>query len=264
MKRFRIRWSRALTSPLSQVLSQTVGRLGSKTKRRLHSLETVIAAVEAERDRLRKELRDLIHYTDAEIRQLNQTIEALEQERDELQLQLWSIEETEAAASAPSRIDADAAGDGGLAPNNLYVSESSEEETAGLSKQSAAKAIESAIEGALESDSDLSWLRLALVGGHSATRRGVIQELKGRYGLKHCVEIPRMTESNTNRSRVKAKIRHCDLVVIITGYMGHRLTEIVYSLKAADALAGEVLQLSCRGKSGVVREIIKHLGEVQS
>ena len=107
----------------------------------------------------------------------------------------------------------------------------------------------------------LSGLRLALVGGHSSTRRGVIEELKGRYGLKHCVEIPRMTESNTNRSRVKAKIGRCDLVVIITGYMGHRLSEIVYSLKAADALAGDVLQLSCRGKSGVVREIIKHLGD---
>lgn len=246
MRRFRLSWSKALTRPLSQAISQAAGRFNRKTKRQLHSLETIIAVVEAERDRLRQELRDLVHYTDAEILQLNQTIEALEQERDELQLQLWSLEE------AGSSKQADSAAPESELPLETAIATSAE-----------LKAIvqEAASDG--QDASDLSWLRLALVGGHSATRRGVIQELK-RYGLKHCVEIPRMTESNTNRSRVKAKIRHCDLVVIITGYMGHRLSEIIYSLKAADALAGEVLQLSCKGKSGVVREIIKHLGEVQS
>ncbi|MGF1536127.1 MAG: hypothetical protein ACFB4J_06525 [Elainellaceae cyanobacterium] len=246
MKRFRLSLGKVLKRPLSQAISQAVGRFGRKTKRQLHSLETIIAAVEAERDRLRQELRELVHYTDAEILQLNQTIEALEKERDELQLQLWSIEEA-AAANEADRVTLESE-----FPVEVAIASSAELEAI---TQKAAPDTQDA--------SDLSWLRLALVGGHSTTRRGVIQELK-RYGLKHCVEIPRMTESNTNRSRVKAKISQCDLVVIITGYMGHRLSEIIYSLKAADALAGEVLQLSCKGKSGVVREIIKHLGEVQS
>ncbi len=246
MKRFRPRWSRALAFPLSQAISHTVGRFGGKTKRRLQSLEAIIAVVESERDRLRQELRELVHYTDAEILQLNKAIEELQQERDELQLKLWSLEEAEAAKS-----------DSALPVETVYLTSTADNSDV-ISVTSAALEQVEEIQA-----SDLSWLRLALVGGHSATRRGVIQELKGRYGLKHCVEIPRMTESNTNRSRVKAKIGQCDLVVIITGYMGHRLSEIVYSLKAADALAGEVLQLSCRGKSGVVREIMKHLGEVQ-
>jgi len=240
MKRFRFRWSRALKYPLSQAITQTVGRFGVTPRRRLHSLEAAIAVVQAERDRLREELRDLVTYTDAEILQLNQAIDELQQERDELQLKLWSLEE---------------------AASNLARSEAQESSAETTASPYPAVTVVDAV--AQESSDDLSGLRLALVGGHSATRRGVIQELKGRYGLKHCVEIPRMTESNTNRSRVKAKIGRCDLVVIITGYMGHRLSEIVYSLKAADSLAGDVLQLNCRGKSGVVREIIKHLGEVE-
>ncbi|MGB3612863.1 MAG: hypothetical protein WBA10_03650 [Elainellaceae cyanobacterium] len=244
MKRFRFRWSRALTYPLSHAISHTVGRFGKAPRRRLQSLEAAIAVVQAERDRLREELQDLVNYTDAEILQLNQTIDELQQERDELQLKLWGLEEaTSNAVEAVATSDCP--------------------ETA-IAAYPVVDAVVDAVDAIAQNASDdLSGLRLALVGGHSATRRGVIQELKGRYGLKHCVEIPRMTESNTNRSRVKAKIGRCDLVVIITGYMGHRLSEIIYSLKAADSLAGDVLQLNCRGKSGVVREIIKHLGEVE-
>ncbi|MEO0408421.1 MAG: hypothetical protein AAF289_13820 [Cyanobacteria bacterium P01_A01_bin.135] len=238
MKRLRFRWSRALTHPLSHVITKTVGRFGGTSRRRLHSLEAAIAAAYTERDRLRGELQDLVQYTDAEILQLNQTIDELQQERDDLQLKLWLLEESIQQAEKAT----------------LEAVDSSERVPAPARPP----------QGKAESGSDvLSGLRIALVGGHSATRRGVIQELKGRYGLKHCVEIPRMTESNTNRSRVKAKIGRCDLVVIITGYMGHRLSEIVYSLKAADALAGDVLQLNCRGKSGVVREIMNHLGDAQ-
>jgi hypothetical protein len=43
---------------------------------------------------------------------------------------------------------------------------------------------------------------------------------------------------------------------MITGYMGHDLSQIVSKLKKDSVLRGEVLPLSCRGKSGVVREIM--------
>ena len=68
-----------------------------------------------------------------------------------------------------------------------------------------------------------------------------------------------MNEANTSRNRVKSKIHRCNLVVLITGYMSHRLTEIVFSLKDAGALAGDVLQVSSKGKSGVLRGILDHV-----
>lgn len=103
--------------------------------------------------------------------------------------------------------------------------------------------------------SNLSSLRLALVGGHEATRREVIRELKENYNLENTVEVAPSSETYVDRSIVQNKINNCDLIVVITGYMGHDLSKIVSDLKKDDALIGEVLPLSCRGKSGVIREI---------
>ena len=103
---------------------------------------------------------------------------------------------------------------------------------------------------------DLSSLNLALVGGHEATRREVIHELQENYQLKYFAEVAPSDEAYVNRSNVQTKISNCDLVAMITGYMGHDLSKIVLELKQNDALVGEVLTLSCRGKSGVVREIL--------
>ena len=103
---------------------------------------------------------------------------------------------------------------------------------------------------------DLSSLNLALVGGHEATRREVIRELQENYQLKYCAEVAPSDEAYINRNNVQTKINNCDLVAIITGYMGHDLSKIVSELNKDDALVGEVLPLSCRGKSGVVREIL--------
>jgi thioredoxin-like negative regulator of GroEL len=103
---------------------------------------------------------------------------------------------------------------------------------------------------------DLSSLRLALVGGHEATRREVICELREGYGLEDAVEVPPSSEAYVDRSSVQTKINNCDLIAVITGYMGHDLSLIVSDLKKDGALVGEVLPLPCRGKSGVVREIL--------
>lgn len=43
--------------------------------------------------------------------------------------------------------------------------------------------------------------------------------------------------------------------------MNHSLTEAVYGLKSAGAISGKVVMLNFRGKSGVVREILKHSRE---
>ena len=103
---------------------------------------------------------------------------------------------------------------------------------------------------------DLSSLRLALVGGHEATRREVIRELTESYSLENTVEVAPSSEAYVDRSTVQNKINNCDLIAVITGYMGHDLSKIVSELKKDGVLIGEVLPLSCRGKSGVVREIL--------
>lgn len=103
---------------------------------------------------------------------------------------------------------------------------------------------------------DLSSLRLALVGGHVATRREVIRELNESYSLEDTVEVAPSSETYIDRSSVQTKISDRDLIAVITGYMGHDLSQIVSNLKKNGALVGEVLLLPCRGKSGVVREIL--------
>lgn len=103
---------------------------------------------------------------------------------------------------------------------------------------------------------DLSSLKLALVGGHETTRTEVIRELKQSYGLENAVEVAPSSEAYVDRSSVQAKISDCGLIAVIAGYMGHDLSKIVSDLKRDGALVGKILLLPCRGKSGVIREIL--------
>ncbi len=103
----------------------------------------------------------------------------------------------------------------------------------------------------------LASISLALVGGHQATRREVIRELCEGYGLKHYVEVPPSSEAYINRSSVQGQISNCHLIAVIAGYIGHDLSQIVSDLQKNGALAGQVLFLACRGKSGIVRSIIQ-------
>ncbi len=106
---------------------------------------------------------------------------------------------------------------------------------------------------------NLASIRLALVGGHQATRREVIRELCENYGLPNCVEVAPSSEAYISRSNVQAQISNCNLIAVITGYMGHDLSQIVSDLKKDGALTGDVFFLACRGKSGVVRAILNKL-----
>lgn len=293
MKRFRSDWHRTFVHPISKIFVSAVGELSGLGRRRRPSRDANLAAVLGERDRLYQEMQDLVQYTDAEIEQLKQTIEHLRYERDALQMQVWQLEEqlgqdasgvlpeTAASTVAPPSLEPEpmaSARPSDLADSDVadslssdvFASSDASADPADLIDQEIYITIGQEASQAQDDDEtslisipslDLSGLRLALIGGHPSTRRGVIQELQLNYGLRHVVEIPRMTESNTNRSKVKSKIGRCTLVVLITGYMSHRLTEIVYSLKDAGSLAGDVLQLNCRGKSGVVREILNHVAQ---
>ncbi|MEB3311645.1 MAG: hypothetical protein VKJ02_15585 [Snowella sp.] len=103
----------------------------------------------------------------------------------------------------------------------------------------------------------LSSISLALVGGHSTTRRAVIQELKENYALQSAIEVPPSSEAYINQNTVQEKIQNSDLIAVITGYIGHDLTNIISDLKRNHALKGEVLFLNCRGKSGIIRSIVE-------
>ncbi len=107
-----------------------------------------------------------------------------------------------------------------------------------------------------ESPVDLSATRLALVGGHEATRREVIRELRKYHGVHEVVEVAPSSTAHIDQSSVQAKLANVTLIAVITGYMGHDLSSIVRSLQQAGNLTGQVLWLACRGKRGVVREIL--------
>jgi len=252
MKRALTRWSRFVTTTLSRTLTQTTrlpGKLRLNKRRdrrdaRVHELLESMTLdhdrltiecdrLAAELERVQNETQEFVQYADAENNRLKAENEALRQENANLaknyeELQLYSLELEEQVEYVTAYLRADAIATAEAADN-----------------------------AAPEPHHDLSQYSLALVGGHPTTRQSVLKELSSIYGLnvKNCVEIPPFTEVSTNSNKVKAKISRCDLVVIITGYMGHGLTKIVYDLKSAGAIAGEVLMLNCRGKSGVVREI---------
>ena len=47
------------------------------------------------------------------------------------------------------------------------------------------------------------------------------------------------------------------LIVVITGYLNHAMTNCISRLKASGALSGEVMLVNCRGRTSVVREIFQ-------
>jgi hypothetical protein len=107
---------------------------------------------------------------------------------------------------------------------------------------------------------DLSGLRLGLVGGHHNTRFAVLSELRHKYGLQESVEIEPSRRRCLDQTHLKAKLSNCDLIVLITGYMGHSLSGSVMNLKNSGALRGDILKLTtqCNATSSILREIVKY------
>jgi hypothetical protein len=103
----------------------------------------------------------------------------------------------------------------------------------------------------------LSSLKIAIVGGHVATRREVERELRERHGLVHYAEVAPSSEAHIDRDLVRDQTSGRDLVVVIASYTGHDLTNHVRDLQRAGELPGHVIWPRCRGKSGVVREILE-------
>ena len=166
----------------------------------------------------------------ADYNQLMQTNTGLARELDELQLRVWELEQ---------QVD----------ELLLYIAE--------VMGADAPKVT------AVEAAPDLKWLMLGVVGGHEATQREVINELSLIHGLKRWVVVPPTWECSMKKSVLKEKLERCDLIVLITGYMNHSLTHAVFGLKASGSIAGKVVLLNFRGKSGVVREVLRHVAALE-
>ncbi|MEO0458556.1 MAG: hypothetical protein AAF152_18525 [Cyanobacteria bacterium P01_A01_bin.114] len=193
-------------------------------------------ALTIEREQLRQELNDLYDYSGRELQKLKSQIEALQKQAEDLQLNIFEVEDERDALLAQLA---------SLPPETPEIPKTRQAETVEISATKA----------------DLSKLHLALVGGHDATRREVIKELSTQYGLnaKKCIELPPFDHGSLGKSRIKSKIQHCDLIVIITGYINHKQTDSINRLRDKGALSGEVLPINCRGKSGVVRQILDYV-----
>lgn len=188
-----------------------------------------LAALRGDYNQLKQELDELIEYTDREIAQLKGQNVELAKAQEALQLRVWDLEEQIEALLE-------------YITNEVVTVTTSD-----------------FLIGAEGAEVDLSQLHLALVGGHDATRREVIQELTECYGLKKWVELPPFEHSSSKRSHIRSRIQRCDLIVVITGYMNHRMTDNINQLKASGALAGDVMLVNCRGKTGVVRAILQRI-----
>ncbi len=106
---------------------------------------------------------------------------------------------------------------------------------------------------------DLSNVSIALVGGHDNTRHHVIEKLQQVHGLKkrHLHELSH--EHTSDRGQVKEKIKNCDFVFVITGYISHKLHDSVMQLRDKDALKGDVVRLDNHGTTGVLRDILTYV-----
>ncbi|HWE60645.1 MAG TPA: hypothetical protein VHB98_02960 [Chloroflexota bacterium] len=101
----------------------------------------------------------------------------------------------------------------------------------------------------------LAGKRIALVGGHARTREHVRARLE-RWGVR----VDEVAPPNNGRIKerdIADKIHSSDLILLIVGYMGHDMSNVVNNLVRRDVLAGTVLPVDCRGTSGICRAIAR-------
>lgn len=244
---------------------QDVQQRESEARRQTEKLSQMITALTSERDQALQKFHELEQFL-VEVPNVDELSAALEAAKTQFrEFEEYAVEENEQLKSANEQLtqkynDAQLQI---LALNEqveFYLKYLAKPPLEQSTEEAAAAVFNPEFETVLEAI-DLSGLRLALVGGHPDTRREVIRELSENYRLQDYVEVAPSSEAYLSRSSVRAKIGNCDLIVVITGYMGHDLSQIVSELKRDGALNGQVLLLGrqVKAKSGVVREIITYV-----
>ena len=236
-------------------------------QRNIEKLQTRYSKLQRDRDFLqrdRNELNALFNYADkenkgldAEKDEMRSHIQKLEAEKAALHSKVVFLEhklglrayETGADSNQADAKAADSQLDSQLLTAEPLAPDAADVISANLEPLSAEQDIEFTV--------DLSNISLALVGGHETTHREVAEELK-KYGLKRCVHVPPHSRESNNRHQIRDKIGNCDLVVTITSYVDHSVSNCVKQLSDTQMLTGEVIRIHCHGKSGVVREVLQY------
>lgn len=239
MRKLILKWLRQAFLTLQVKLKQQIDGMSGKDRRDKRRLMQHLSTLQAEQNLMQREAADNKRLANLEIRGLTVLKKQAEDERDDLQLQVWELEQ---------QIE-------GLMG---YIAQVHDADTRLQPKSTTPLEKTDTLAGALAPD--LSVLVLGLVGGHPATRQSVIEELATHYGLKDWVVIPPLREVSIRKSKLKRKLSRCDLIVIIADYMSHPLTRAIHNLQASGAIKGEVMLLNCHGKSGVLRDILQHVG----
>ena len=219
--------------------------MGNKNRHKVRGLTTALKAARRERDQLKRDIRELIQYADEETQRLHLENEWLKQEQEQFQLRVLELKQQVDHLSLclnqkQERIPY-------LNSVDLTMRQSGETK---FGWHDNGQAI------------DLADLNLAFVGGRPNVRRMVIQELCIQYELKNWVEIPSFEYATTRQNRLKAKLHSCQLIFLVTGYMNHPLTEKISHLHHSGALSGRVVLLNCKGRSGIVREVLHHVTQL--
>lgn len=222
-------WLKQWLVLLGQRLKVIFRAISGQDRRANQQLLMRLAVLRGDYNNLKRELDELLEYSDREIAQLKGQNLELKQAQEALQLRVWDLEEQIEALLE-------------------YIA-----------NEFANVATVDVVNPANATGVDLSDLYLALVGGHDATRREVIRELTECYGLKKWVELPPFERGSSGVARIRSRVERCDLIVVITGYMNHKLTDCINRLKVSGALSGDVMLVSCRGKTGVVRAILQRM-----
>lgn len=229
---------RKLIAIAKNELRHLINALSGKERREKKRLIKHLSRLQAKYNLLQQTMKESQRSTNREIRGLEVMKQKAEDERDDLQLEVWELKQ---------QVDELLA----------YIAQA-QNMTVGIPP-----AIDEAPATEEDTNTDLAHTVLGLVGGHSTTRREVIEELSKVHGLKHWVEIPPLWEATIRKSKLRQKLRKCNLIVIIADYMSHPLFHAVNGLRLSGVLVAEVVLLNCHGKSGVIREIL-HLVQRQN
>jgi hypothetical protein len=250
-------WLREIpTSVYHQVRLLTQGISGNDRREKQRLLRR-LSALRAEFNQLNRELEVMRHQLSLENRGLKTLYDEVKAERDDLQLEIWELEDlVEDLFQLLTSVEAEQVTR--ESEPFLEISFDTQIPNQPPDHQTGLATPRNQVDLAAV---DLSDVKLALVGGHEATRRGVIGELTQQHGLTQWVELPPFSKHSLGRSNIKAKIRDCELIVLITSYMKHKQTDSIMQLKRLESLSGDVLLLNCRGKSGVVREILSYVNQ---
>lgn len=250
-------WVRRVSKSLHRQLWLLTRGISGADRREKQGLMRRLSTLRAECNVLTHQMNQMRHQLSLENRGLQALYEEMKAERDDLQLEIWELEDL-LQELLELLTSADAGQSGAEVthwPEITFEAQPLASQKPSINQADSAGETLSVNLATV----DISGTKLALVGGHDSTRRGVIHELVEHHGLLHWVELPPFEKHSIGRSNIKAKIYNCNLIVLITGYMRHQQTDSIVQLRNLGALSGDVLLLNCRGKSGVVREILSYV-----